>query len=62
MADLKPINPLALISLKAHRPQLSAQQYCTLRGQVLAGDDEGAMKGLQKIMRRRREEVNNKCK
>ena len=60
MADLKPINPTALLLLKAHRRCLSAQQYRTLRGQVLAGDDKGALKGLSKIMGRL--EVDKKCK
>lgn len=62
MADLKPINPTALLALKAHRSQLSAQQYGTLRGQVLAGDDEGALKGLRKILRRKRQGVSKGCK
>ena len=62
MSDLKPINPMALLALKAHRSQLTPQQYRTLRGQVLAGDDEGALKGLCKIKRRRREEVSRACK
>lgn len=57
MADLKPINPIALLALKAHRSRLTPQQYRTLRGQVLAGDDAGALKGLQKILRRGRVEV-----
>ena len=59
MAELKPINPTALLLLKAHRKFLSVQQYRTLRGQVLAGDDEGAMKGLSKIMGRL--EVSESC-
>ena len=59
MDGLKPINPTALITLKAHRPQLTAQQYLTLRGQVLAGDDEGALKGLHRILRRECKKVKN---
>lgn len=62
MSDLKPINPIALMALKAHRSQLTEQQYRTLRGQVLAGDDEGARRGLLKILRRKRQGVNNECK
>ena len=53
MDGLRPINPTALITLKAHRSQLTAQQYLTLRGQVLAGDDAGALKGLNKILKRK---------
>ena len=44
------IDKSALLWLKAYRPQLTAQQYKTLRGQVLAGDAEGAMKGLRKLL------------
>lgn len=40
----------AMIRLKAARNQLSAQQYRTLRGQVLAGDHDAAMKGLRKLL------------
>lgn len=47
---MKEINVGALIRLKAARPRLSFQQYRTLRGQVLAGDPDGAMKGLQKLL------------
>ena len=50
MDAVKSVNPVALIQLKAHRHQLTFQQYKTLRGQVLAGDAEGAMKGLRKIL------------
>lgn len=59
MAGLRPINPDALITLKARRSDLTAQQYQTLRGQVLAGDGAGALKGLEKILNRKREEVKN---
>lgn len=59
MAGLRPINHTALISLKARRANLTAQQYQTLRGQVLAGDDVGALKGLDKILSSKREEVKN---
>lgn len=33
-------------------PQLSRQQRKTLKGQALAGDLDGAFKGLQKIQQR----------
>ena len=59
MDGLRHINPAALITLKAHRTDLTAQQYQTLRGQVLAGDDGGALKGLHKILSRKRKEVKN---
>lgn len=47
---MKQINAAALIQIKGARPHLTAQQYRTLRGQVLAGDDAGALKGLRKIL------------
>lgn len=53
MSDLRAINPRALMRLKAYRHRLNWQQYKTLRGQVLAGDDTGAMKGLDRILRRK---------
>lgn len=47
------IDAKALIQLKATKDRLSPQQYRTLRGQVLAGDPDGAMKGLRRILQRR---------
>jgi hypothetical protein len=58
MDAIKPINAQALIRLKAYRGQLSPQQYKTLRGQILAGDAEGAARGLEKILERRRSRDN----
>ena len=40
----------ALMHVKACKDRLTAQQYRTLRGQVLAGDGDGAMKGLRKLL------------
>lgn len=53
MSELRGINPRALMRLKAYRHRLNWQQYKTLRGQVLSGDDTGAMKGLERILRRK---------
>lgn len=44
------VNVGALIRLKGARPHLTAQQYRTLRSQVLAGDPDGAMRGLRKLL------------
>ena len=44
------VNQAAMRALKGHRDQLSKQQYKTIRGQILAGDDTGAMKGLKKLL------------
>ena len=52
MAAVKAIDSQALIRLKAKRDKLTPQQYKTLRGQVLAGDADGAMRGLKTILRR----------
>lgn len=40
----------AAINLKACRDRLTKQQYKTLKGQILAGDGDGAMKGLRKLL------------
>ena len=47
---------LALICLRAYRHCLTRQQLKTLRGQILAGDPVGAMKGLQNILEKRRQD------
>lgn len=52
MENLKQVDVNALVQLKASRSQLSFRQYKTLRGQVLAGNGDAAMKGLQKILNR----------
>lgn len=43
----------ALARLRSTRHLLSKQQYRTLRGQILAGDSSGAMKGLRSVLRHR---------
>lgn len=40
----------AMKQLKAHREQLTRQQVRTLKGQILAGDIAGAMKGLDRLI------------
>ena len=52
MAAVNTINMGALKRLNLFRKYLTPQQYKTLRGQVLAGDFDGAMRGLDKIIRR----------
>lgn len=47
---MKNIDVKAMIQIKACRGHLTYQQYKTLRGQVLAGDSEGAMKGLRRLL------------
>lgn len=41
----------ALMHLKAVKDRLAVQQYKTLRGQVLAGDADGAMRGMRKLLK-----------
>ena len=52
---MKDIDFKALIQVKACRGRLSAQQYKTLRGQVLAGDGDGALRGLRKLLAKERD-------
>ena len=40
------------MQLRAHRDMLPVQTYKTLRGQILAGDPDGALKGLRKILKK----------
>lgn len=46
--------------LKNCRQYLSKQQYRTIKGQALAGDIEGAEKGLNSLLRRYAYEHNNR--
>ena len=41
----------ALIQVKACKERLTPQQYRTIRGQVLAGDGDGALKGLRRLLK-----------
>ena len=54
METVKQIDYRAMIQLKAcyQERRLTRQQYRTLRGQVLAGDADAAMKGLRTILER----------
>ena len=54
MDAINRINTPALILLNRARKQLTPQQFKTLRGQVLAGDVEGAARGLERLTERRR--------
>lgn len=49
MASVK-VDTAALHRLGASKNQLTRQQLKTLRGQILAGDPGGAMKGLERIL------------
>ena len=43
--------------IKEHRELLTRQQVRTINGQVRAGNEEGALKGLIKILRRQGVEI-----
>lgn len=51
MAD---VTQKALGRLRAANRSLTSQQYKTLRGQILAGNVEGALKGLETLLERRK--------
>ena len=55
MTALNPINQHALITLNRARNRLTPQQFKTIRGQVLAGDTDGAMRGLLKLIKKPKE-------
>ena len=42
----------ALVMLLSRRSDVTRQQFRTLKGQIIAGDAEGARKGLEKILKR----------
>ena len=50
----------ALKEIERNKSNISKQQFKTLRGQCLAGDVEGALKGLEKILQRKREKKGGK--
>lgn len=43
---------LAMEVIKAHKDKLTRQQFRTLKGQCRAGDIDGALKGLSRILGR----------
>ena len=57
MDALKYSERSAMTRLKGYRNRLTSHQYKTLRGQVLAGNADGALKGLQKILSRERKAI-----
>ena len=49
----------ALMLLRNTKHRLTKQQYKTIRGQILAGDPDGAIKGLRNVLQRRAERMSN---
>ena len=50
MDDIK----AAIVELKRHRKSLTWQEMTSIKGQILSGDVQAAMKGLSKILKRKR--------
>jgi hypothetical protein len=50
----------ALKLLKSRKNELTAQQYRTFRGQILSGDVEGFIKGLQKVRKNGKTETSSR--
>ena len=50
--------PKAFHFLRMSRKKLNRQQYKTLCGQINAGDIDGAMRGLEKLLKRQINEKN----
>lgn len=48
---MQKIDIKALMHVKACKDRLTRQQYKTLKGQILAGDADGAMKGLRRLLK-----------
>lgn len=45
----------AIMLLRNTKHRITNQQYNTIRGQILAGDPDGAIKGLRNVLQRRAE-------
>lgn len=43
---------LYMCALRRHKRLLTKQQYKTIKGQILSGDGEGAMRGIGTIIQR----------
>ena len=40
--------------LKEKKPELTVQQYRTIKGQILAGNEDGAIRGIDRVVERNR--------
>ena len=52
----------ALMILRNTKNRLTKQQYKTLKGQIFAGDADGALKGLRNILQRRADRMKKRRK
>lgn len=48
----------ALKKLKSNKQHLTRQQYRTIRGQMLAGDIQGGLRGMHRVLKRLENESN----
>lgn len=46
----------ALSYLKRKKPELTMQQYRTIKGQIIVGDEDGAIRGIDRVVERNRRE------
>ena len=44
----------ALAYLKQKKPELTVQQYRTIKGQILAGNENDAIRGIDRVVERNR--------
>ena len=44
----------ALSYLKKNKSELTVQQYRTIKGQIMAGDEDGAIRGIDRVVERNR--------
>lgn len=54
MIETENINIGALIELNKQKHLLTQQQYKTFKGQILAGNAAGALKGITRLMNRKK--------
>lgn len=44
----------AMILLNSHKKELTQQEFRTFQGQIKAGNEYGAIKGLNRLLRRKK--------
>ena len=54
MSQLNELQKTALKRLKRDGKCLTKQEYKTIKGQILSGSPEGALKGLERVLNKRR--------
>ena len=54
MSKLNQVQKDALMRLKKEGRGLTKQEYKTLKGQILSGSQEGALRGLERVLNKRR--------